>query len=196
MHDVLRLFGQRVGSDAEAQRTAVHRLAAHYADRTTAAVRRIYPDMCMLSCEGSEFTTEEATAWLAAERQNVIATAAAVTDDGLVVRLADALRAFQQVRQHGMDWTLIADRALRAAWSVPERAAMSVAAAMAYWGIGRPDLTAYHLVEAVDLYRRLGRPRDQAMALHLLGCVEHPLGWLDSALQHCREALRTRRISR
>jgi tetratricopeptide (TPR) repeat protein len=191
--DVLRLFGQGIDGDLDENRAALHRLATHYADRTTAAARRIFPDLHGTTSAFVFTTDAEATAWLVAERQNIVATAAAVTDDALLRRVVESLRVYQTVLPQGLDWTPIADRALRTASTAAERADLLAASALAHWGIGELEVTADRLAGAVGLYRTLRMPRERATVLHQLGCVEQQLGrsWL--AHRHCTEALRLRR---
>jgi tetratricopeptide (TPR) repeat protein len=198
LHDVLRLFGQQLPNESGVRQEALRRLAEFYGSMTIAAVRRIFPDLHMLlpdedRCVVEFDSDQDASAWLEAERQNVIAVAAAVEDLVMTRYLANALRALHQVRPHGLDWTPIAESALREASKPTERAAMLVAAGLASWGIGELNVTADRLGEALGLYRQLRLPRERAFALQLLGAVEHTLGRLHRAHDHCAEALRLRR---
>lgn len=197
LHDALRLVALDLADPGDA--AAVTGLARYYAAGTTAAARLIFPESPRLieTCGEVAFACErEASAWLAAEQFNIIATASAAigSQDELTWALADALRVYQQVRPHGMDWTPIAASALRAAQAkgdVVAKAAMYLAAGMASWGVGRLDQTVTHLAAAVALFR--GMPRERAFALNVLGAAEYARGALKEARTHCAESLRLRR---
>ncbi|GLZ33522.1 hypothetical protein Lesp02_57100 [Lentzea sp. NBRC 105346] len=191
LHDKLRLFAQERGGDGGA---ASRRLAAYYATGAFMAARRIFPEMLTLVempvvAAPSFDTDQQASAWLAAERVNIVATASAAPG----LWLANALRAVQQVRPHGIDWTPVALAALSSAACVRDRAAMHLAAGLAHWGIGKLEAAAGHLSDAVRLYRDLRKPRERAVALLALGAVAHVLGLADDACGYLTESLRLRR---
>lgn len=199
VHDTLRLFGQeQAARRGEAWRRAgLGRLSAHYTHTTMAAAGTIFPEVLpLLDAEvGTEFATErEASAWLVAERHNLVALDALAADDpALTLALANALRASHQVRPHGVDWTPIAERARARATTPKAQAAMCVAAGMAQWAVGRLDVASDRLEEAVRQYRTLRDPRARSAALLALGAVEHALGRLRQGREHSEEALRVRR---
>ncbi|MET0136142.1 MAG: tetratricopeptide repeat protein [Kibdelosporangium sp.] len=202
--DALRMFGQQ---HAAAERdddwclAALRRLASFYGRTTMAAARRIFPDLLSLVTQQPGVTTQfdterQASVWLVGERHNVGALDAVTgRDPDLTRSLANALRAFQQVRPHGSNWTPIAERALSHAvrsGSRADRAAMCVAAGLAHRGNGKLGTAARRLAEAVDLYEKLDDPRARAFGLIELGAVEHSMGLLRQAWAHCAESLRIR----
>ncbi|XVS61759.1 NB-ARC domain-containing protein [Actinosynnema sp. CA-299493] len=206
LHDTLRLLAtdHAAAEDTESVRTnAVLQLARFYGAGTNAAARWIFPEAPRLvdppDAPPVEFTSDhQASAWLSAEQFDIIASVSAVAgrDPVLDWALADALRTYQQVRPHGMDWTPVAESALRSAEHEGDRkatAAMHLAVGMANWGIGKLDVTTTHLTSAVLLFRELRMPRERAFALNALGAAEHALGRLQDAQAHCAESLRLRR---
>lgn len=204
VHDALRMFGQERAAaerDEPCREAALLRLAAFYSSVTMAAARKIFPELLPLVDENAvapEFDSErQASVWLVAERHNVVAAGAvAGRDPELTLSLANALRASHQVRPHGVDWTPIAERAMAVtaqSGDLADRAAMCIAWGMAHWATGKLDVAADRMAEAVDLYKRLRKPRARAFGLLVLGAVEHALGLLHLARMHCVESLRIRR---
>lgn len=89
----------------------------------------------LVAARGSaRFGSDQAASdWLAAERDNVVVAAQAV-------RVADALRAAQQVRPFAVDWTSVADTARRGADGDAQLAAMEYATGLAPLGARRTRL--------------------------------------------------------
>jgi tetratricopeptide (TPR) repeat protein len=134
---------------------------------------------------------------LTAERDNslAIATGALGEHADLACLLADALRIFQQVLPHSLDWTPIAEAGLRTAREVacPElTAAMHLAIGVAYSGIGNFGRAVAHLRLAYEIYLALGKTRERAHICLVLSTYEQAIGDLRAARAHCAESLRLR----
>ncbi|WFF03668.1 BTAD domain-containing putative transcriptional regulator [Micromonospora sp. WMMD964] len=128
-HDLLRLYAGKL-VEAEISRSrhdAFARLLASYAERVTAAMDWVLPQMVRLSGHSrpeGQFPDEKgAAAWLAAETTALVLLAEqAARDDGLADfawRIADQLRGYFLVNPHVDGWT----RIVGAGWSAAERSA-------------------------------------------------------------------------
>ncbi|MGH3875414.1 MAG: hypothetical protein ACRDSK_00085 [Actinophytocola sp.] len=179
-------------------RSADIRLAEYYARTMMAAARRLFPEMLeLVAARGSaRFGSDQAASdWLAAERDNSVVAAEAVAehDPAQAVRVADALRAAQQVRPFAVDWTPVAEAARRGADGNTQLAAMEYATGLALWGRGELASAASVFASAGRRWRAMKRPREQAAILHMLGAAKHAAGHWAEAKANSAGALRLRR---
>ncbi len=205
--DAVRVvIGDRVHADDRATSEAESRLAWFYTRGATAAARRLFPDLLVLTrppagapagAPARFRTEEEAAAWLSAERGNLTATAEAVVsrDQALIESYTDALRAVQQVSPLAVDWTPLATAARSGAARHGSAIANTEYAAgvVCWWGRGRPASAVRLFTEAARRWAESHQPREHAAALHMLGAAQHAVGDCRNAKRHAELALRLRR---
>jgi DNA-binding SARP family transcriptional activator/Tfp pilus assembly protein PilF len=182
LHDLLRLYaGERAESDeADTARThAIDRLEAFYLRATDTAARLLYPTSMRLPFDptppGSPAAPVtdhgSASAWLDAERANLIAivnSAAGAGRHATAYALGDMLGGYFWMRRNPADWLEVAGVALAAARAASEpraQAACHRGLSGAYVCLGRLHLAIAELDQGLALAERAGWREGQA-AMH------------------------------
>ncbi|WP_309117960.1 BTAD domain-containing putative transcriptional regulator [Saccharothrix sp.] len=190
-HDLLGLYAARLAPADEARRASA-RLLEHYLSRVEDAARALYPDKPRLPVptSGAGFPDETAaSAWLDAERVNLVAAVRAAPGREAVA-LADGLRGYFELRGLHADWRVAADAALRAAEEPRDRAAATLNSAAARFGGADYDLAEHEYGLALDLARAADWPAGEAEAHSRMGIVLWETERLHPAVDHLRAALR------
>ncbi|WP_433517229.1 BTAD domain-containing putative transcriptional regulator [Nonomuraea sp. CA-143628] len=197
-HDLLRAYAAELVRDDE-RADATRRLVDHYLHSSLATVRLIAPhhDPIPLDppCAGTvvaEFgNAQEAVTWLTAEQSvfvPVIEAAAREGLDGHAWRLAWVLSEYFERWGRWDDWFVAQHIALAAARRLGEAGAL----ARSHLGLGtacewlrRDDEARENLTRAIDLYRDLNDPGNQARASRVLVRFLSNQGHLPEAQKLC-----------
>ncbi|GIJ61148.1 AfsR/SARP family transcriptional regulator [Virgisporangium aurantiacum] len=203
MHDLLRAYAEEVSrdlDDADARATATEALLDHYLGGVCRARAVLYPTWHgYLPSPGSPGGPEladaaAAVAWLDREQANLTALCAHAARNGwprhAIAIAANLQRHFEGGRYR--DGLTVHSFALAAAGDLGDDAA--VAHLRAHVGeihrlLGRYDVAADRLREALAGHRRTGDLRGEARALSGLGIVAERTGDHASAVRHHRDAL-------
>jgi DNA-binding SARP family transcriptional activator/tetratricopeptide (TPR) repeat protein len=203
-HDLLRLYAverTRAEDSAPDRDAAAGRLFDHYVAGADAAAKVLYPQMLRLSSEAkpAEETTagdpEEASAWLDAERANLVAVVRHTAEHGpwpVAWRLSDTLRMYFYLRMHAIDWLAVATAGLAAATADDNPQAQAAAhhsLALLYGRQSRFDQAIRHYDQAIDLARRAGWLDGEATAHNNLGIVYANTGRPRQAADHYARTL-------
>jgi DNA-binding SARP family transcriptional activator/tetratricopeptide (TPR) repeat protein len=202
MHDLVRVYAadRAQAEDRAADRdAAVRRLLAHYLHGADAAATVLYPQMLRLSRPESPdpcFADEaEASAWLDAERVNLVAAtghAATAGPHEYAWLLSDALRGYFWLRMESVDWQATARAGLAAAEAAREpraQAAARFSLGGLAWRTGRHGRAIGEFTRALSLAEDTGWVEGQAAMLGNLGGVCLNAGRLDDAVVHLSGAL-------
>jgi tetratricopeptide (TPR) repeat protein/transcriptional regulator with XRE-family HTH domain len=201
LHDLLRHYAQdRVRHEPDRD-DATNRLLDYYLAATNAAADRMYPYMFRVDV-GDRINAlhpgfadgSAATAWLDAERQNVIAAIgmARRPRPAAACALAVALRGYLWFRGHSVDALHTAEVALAAAaadGTIEARAGAEITAAMTYYNAGDHPRAAAHGEAAVTLARRAGIKNAEAPALANLAPILLRTGDPTAAVERILEAV-------
>ncbi len=209
-HDLLRRYAadRTATEDSGTDRAeAVHGLYRHYLGGVRAAMDLLRPDTLRVPREPGDTDPIQpvfsdhgaASAWLDAERPNLVAAvvAATATDQPRSAwQLADALRGYFWMRTFAVDWVTVAQAGNSAARSDGDTRAEAAAAlnmADALHATGRYDEAVRHHRQALALAERAGWLPGQAAVLNNLGAVHQRTGQLAAAVHHYRRALALRK---
>lgn len=193
-HDLMRRYAADLAGDATEARK---RLLDHYLRGAEAAAELLYPMILRLPSSPVElFASDvEASAWLDAERDNLVAAVRHAADHGprrAAWRLADALRGFLYLRMHLADWEVVGAAALRAAeaeGALDGQAAARLSLGLLHVMTGRYDDAIAGYTAARAACRDAGWAPGEAAALGNLGNVHLELDRLDEAADMYAEAL-------
>jgi DNA-binding SARP family transcriptional activator/tetratricopeptide (TPR) repeat protein/DNA-binding XRE family transcriptional regulator len=205
LHDLLRLYArERAGMEADAaeRAAALARLLDWYLHTIDAAARLLYPGMLRLPVRQVEAVPPAgfddgagATAWLDAERANLIAVIEHAAEHGprpTAWLLADSFRGFFWLRRHTVEWLAVAQAGLAAATRVGDvraQAACRLSLGGAHQSANRYPEAIEDYTTALTLSRRAGWANGQANALGNLGMVHWWSGDLRQAAAHHTRAL-------
>ncbi|WP_163505991.1 AfsR/SARP family transcriptional regulator [Fodinicola acaciae] len=207
LHDLLRLFArERAAAEESAhERTEARLRAMHcYVGSATSGLRTIMPayewrlrvaPVDKPRHAGVRLSTAaEVTAWLAAERENLLVTAGrAVRDDPeLVMNLAAPLSLLLEYRGRWRDHLSLAELTRRAAEQTGDPLHGALAGNDLGWSLmtlGRIEESLGPLENAVRAWRRGGNGDGEALSLHGLGAAHRLLGRQEKALAILREAV-------
>ncbi len=204
-HDLLRLYAvERVhGEDSGPDRAAAAgRLYDHYLAGADAAAKVLYPQMLRLPEDQTtgEITAEitdsdQASAWLDAERANLVAVVRHTAEHGpwpVAWRLSDALRMYFYLRMYPIDWLAVATAGLAAATADDDPRAQAAAhhsLALLYGRQSRFDQAIRHYDQAIDLARTAGWLDGEATAHNNIGIVYANTGRPRQAADHYARTL-------
>jgi tetratricopeptide (TPR) repeat protein len=202
VHDLLRLYAaERAAADDDPADTAaaLDRLYDHYLDAVHVAVGRLYPQILRLPhapADAVAFSDDTAaSAWLDAERANLVATVRHCAGNGprrTAWRLADALRGHLYLGRHTVDWAVVADAGVAAADADDDaraRAATRISVALHHLTQGRHGQAIATYSDALALARRSSWVEGESAALGNLGSVLTNLGRFTEAAEHSARAL-------
>jgi tetratricopeptide (TPR) repeat protein len=200
MHDLLRVYAARQ-VEHEDQAPARKRLFDYYllgAETTTKVLSPEFHRMALPEVEPDlpavqVATSEEALAWLDAERPNLVAAVLDAERTGpheVTWLLADQLRSYFYFHNHKVEWLATCEAGIRAAERAGDASgasAMRGSLGLAYWHGGQ-------LAEALEQYelaRDLGETAgvDLGGILTNIGIVNWELGRLDLAAQALERSL-------
>lgn len=197
-HNLVRLYAFELNEEEERDR-ALERVMRFYLDATTTAVTLLYPQMLRLPGSGREpvpfIGGANASAWLDAERPNLVAAVRHAAETGLrepAWSLADALRGYFFATMYTVDWAMVARDALAAArlgGHLPGQAAAHISLGGLHWRQGRYEDALLHHKAALQLAAAAGWAEAQAASLGNIGTVYAERGQLDEAVNHVRQAL-------
>ncbi|MFI7702144.1 tetratricopeptide repeat protein [Nonomuraea sp. NPDC049480] len=187
-HDLLREHARATASAEETSDTrhdALTRLLDHYRSTAVAAIGVLYPFGKLRRPAIPETEVEtvpfrddaEATAWLDAERVNLVAAAAHAADGGWPIhagQLATTLHPYLDGHAHHADGITLHAKALDAARRRGDKAAEAPALldlAWVYWRQGRYEESSETCRSALDLCREIGDLLGQSRAHNTLGNV-------------------------
>ncbi|WP_284740668.1 AfsR/SARP family transcriptional regulator [Amycolatopsis sp. RTGN1] len=195
-HDLLRRYA---AEQAEPDRDgALGRLYDWYLGAVDGAARLLYPHMLRLPVPdaGSRFAgLGEASAWLDAERGNLVAAvrhAAGAGPRPMAWLLADALRGYFWMCMRRVEWAAAAEAGLAAAEADGDaraRAVSRLSLADLQFRQGRYRPAVRHYTAALLLARRAGWAEAQAAVLGNLGCVYWQSGRLAAAASRFERGL-------
>jgi tetratricopeptide (TPR) repeat protein len=181
-HDLLRLYAAELAAAEDP-----------YADRTVALQRALdwYLAMCRRA-EAQEFDSFDAevpclvaAATQAAEREPAIARFA--------IDLVPEIRSLAMKRSHWRELEIISDLALvvarRDSDSRGEASTLAITSTME-WRAGRITQARSGMVRALELWREIGDPEGEGVALHNLGWLSMWTNEFDRALEYLTESLR------
>ncbi|MBP2329964.1 DNA-binding SARP family transcriptional activator [Kibdelosporangium banguiense] len=181
-HDLLRLYAAELAAAEDP-----------FAERTEALRRALdwYLEMCRRA-EAQEFDSFDAelpclvaAATQAAEREPAIARFA--------IDLVPEIRSLTMKRSHWRELATITDLALTVARrdkdSRGEAATLAISSTME-WRAGQIDQARAGMRRALALWREIGDPEGEGLALHNLGWLSMWTNDLDQALEHLTESLR------
>jgi DNA-binding SARP family transcriptional activator/tetratricopeptide (TPR) repeat protein len=205
-HDLVRHFARvKVDADIEPGERAscVRHLLSFYLARATRAATLLYPQMLRIpvredhddSGDGYFVDGAAASAWLDAERHNLVATVTFAAEHGprpMAWRLADAMRGYFFTTMHTVDWFRVASAALAAATLDADligQAAAQMSLGGLYWRQGRHDESLRHHSRASAIAEAAGWVECEAATLGNIGTVHAELGALDDATDHFQRAL-------
>ena len=203
-HDLLRAYARELVAPDPAREAATDRLAAYYQSAVDAAAPLLYPQILRLPADPPTAadqpvvrfaTPDDATAWLDAERTNLVAAvqhAAAYGHHRVAWRLADALRGYLYLRTHTADWLAVADAALRAATAEDRPDAVAAAhlsLATLRTRQGQHEQAINHFTQAKTHADRADWLEGAGAAAGNLGNVFAQLGQLDDAARCLADAL-------
>jgi DNA-binding SARP family transcriptional activator/tetratricopeptide (TPR) repeat protein len=208
LHDLMRLYAVERATAEEtdgARADARARLFDLYLQRVHAGARRLYDGPLRLALPpsprgGVEFRDDaSASAWLDAERGNLMAAIAHAHSEGppeFAWLLADGLRGYFLLRMYTVDWLAAARAGLEAAEAAGDlrgQAASLVSLGVLHARMSRHLDANVHLYGALDLARRAGWLQAVAVSLSNIGAVYVELGRLAEAAEPLRESIETAR---
>ncbi|RKT54010.1 AfsR/SARP family transcriptional regulator [Saccharothrix australiensis] len=200
-HDLLRLYAReraRAEETPERRDRASHRLYAWYTAHAEAAAAVLYPDMARLPRPAPQplFENEaQASAWLDAERANLVAAVLHAADAGGDLAehawlLADALRGYFWLRMATVDWLTVALAARRAAEGDPTaRASAELSLGNLHFLLSEHARAIEHSTAALRLAEEGGWHAGQASAHNNLGGIHRQSGHLAEAAAHFARSL-------
>ncbi|QSB14198.1 tetratricopeptide repeat protein [Natronosporangium hydrolyticum] len=207
MHDLLRLYAvdraAREDDGTERQRALVA-LYDHYLLRVDDAADLLYPAMLRLprgdtphAVRGTSLFADEAaaTAWLDAERANLIALIRTAAEQGpypFAWRLGDALRGYFFLGVDPVGWLTVAHAALASAEAQGDAQAQAAAHLNTIGGLirqSRPAQARLHAERMLLLARRAQWADGEAAAQGSLGELNQMLGRPKEAAEHYSQAL-------
>ncbi|SCG48928.1 AfsR/SARP family transcriptional regulator [Micromonospora halophytica] len=198
MHDLIRLFAGERAEHGPERTAAVHRMLAHYLERTRDALRLLRPGTRAPAIDGpSRFDgPEEALAWLCAERPNLVAavvqSAGSPASARTSVELADSLFLFFEMRGHVGDWITVDRAGIAAAETLGDRVAQAGLMhdlAVAYFHLHRTGEAADLLRRSLEISRAAGDDEGQARALNQLGVLHGTAGEYDRSAECFKRSL-------
>ncbi|WP_410613196.1 BTAD domain-containing putative transcriptional regulator [Amycolatopsis sp. lyj-109] len=206
-HDLLRRYAAeqagRLEPAADRERALRH-LYDWYLAAVDGAARLLYPHMLRLPVDGVPAAFPglgEASAWLDAERGNLVAAVRFAADRGprpMAWRLADALRGYFWMCMRGVEWLAVAEGGLSAAnadGGPRARAVTRLSLADLHFRQGRYRQAVRQYTAALLLARQADWAEAQAAVLGNLGCVYWQSGRLaDAASRFGRGLALSRRI--
>ncbi|WP_406512659.1 tetratricopeptide repeat protein [Streptomyces sp. NBC_00161] len=199
-HDLLRAYALERCEEVDGPReraAALERLHDWYLGSVDTAVRMFQPEAVRLPVEhggrGLAFPdTQDAIAWLDAERANTVALVQRATDPEswrFAWSLADALRPYMMRRAYAADWLAVASAGLAAAEADGNPAGQAAAhrsLSSAYLNRSDYEKSTFHDDRALELYRRTGSAQGQAATHNSLSLALWYGGRLEEALVHSR----------
>lgn len=204
-HDLLRAYAAHraaISESAPDRRAALSRLHDYYLHGVDAAAGQLYPHVLRLPAPREatppliRFDDHGlASAWLDAERPNLVAAVVHAGEQGLTTaawRLADALRGYLYLRMHTVDWIEVTQAGLAAAEADGDPQAQACAyanLATLHWAQGRHHEAISHYTTTLNLARRAGWVDGESAALGNLGNLSWALGRLDTAAEHYAQVL-------
>jgi tetratricopeptide (TPR) repeat protein len=214
-HDLLCVYARE---RAEAEETPTERQAVldrslrWWLAQASAAARVLHPEMLRLperadrpdgdrSVAAAFADRVEASAWLDAERANLVAAVRHAAQHGpqeVAWRLADALRGYFWLRMHGADWVAVAAAGLAAAKlgsNLAGQSAAHLSLGDAHGRQGHYDSAIEHYTQALRLNRQVGWSDGESAALGSLGNVYWWSGRMPEAADHYQQALRLARAT-
>jgi len=204
-HDLLRLYARERcdAEDGAAERDAAGaRLHRYYLDAVDAAARQLYPEKLRLPLTpggtAPAFDQASASAWLDAERANLVAAITAVGADPVAWQLTDGLRGYFFLRLSIVDWATAARAGLAAAQAAGDasaQAAAELSLADLAWFRGHHDQAIERYGHVLDLARGVGWVECQAAALANLGLLHRQAARWGEAIDHYTQALDLNRIA-
>jgi len=196
-HDLLRRYAAeqaQVQESASEREAALDRLYDWYLHAVDGCARLLYPHMLRLPVPASEARMPsavtdlaKASAWLDAERGNLVAAVRAAAQAGprpMAWLLADTLRGYFWISTRRVEWLAIAEAGLAAAEQGGEtraRAAARLSFADLHFRQGKYREAVRHYTHALLLAQQAGWPEAQAAVLGNLGCVYWQSGRLGAA---------------
>ncbi|GLZ79547.1 hypothetical protein Afil01_43540 [Actinorhabdospora filicis] len=184
-HDLVRAYASRLSADTAADT----RLADWYLRLANAAVGEIRPRRAWVEPPGDSAVADP-WRWLDEERGNLAALirAAAASKAPLAWRLADPFCAYLAARRDLAEWREIA--ALTLAAAEDPVGVMAMNASLGYALAETDPPASLELCRtALDLARRMGRPRWEANMLLRLGMAHREAGRAEEAVAHLASAL-------
>ncbi|WP_167977670.1 ATP-binding protein [Lentzea indica] len=182
MHDLVRLYA-REQSAALDLRPALTRLFEHYLTTAACAVRVHYPHGRHSNPIEETRPVQDisdprtATAWIEAERQNLVAIARFAAEHGCPIlpnRLSTTMWAYLLNHSHHHDALSMHTYALRASWRAGDRAGECRAfinLGTVYERLRRYPEASGHLERGLELSREIGDRAEEGRALSNLGIV-------------------------
>jgi DNA-binding SARP family transcriptional activator/tetratricopeptide (TPR) repeat protein len=211
LHDLLRTYAveqaqQEEGRDGEA--VALTRLYEHYLTCVNSAAQLLYPEVVRLETtrpDPSRSVTfardADATAWLDAERDNLVAAVQRSALHGprrAAVALADGLRGYFSMRMRIVDWSATGNAALAAAQADGDEAGEAATHLSLAWvnlRQSRHAEAAHHGARALACSQRANWRPGEAAANGVLGSTSMVSGRLAAAAEHLHSALELNRES-
>jgi DNA-binding SARP family transcriptional activator/Tfp pilus assembly protein PilF len=206
-HDLLRAYAAERArrDDGEPDRSAAtSRLYDHYLRHADAAARLLYPAklrlaLPTLASQGEPALFDDhaqASAWLDAERRNLVAAVVHTADHGpcpVAWLLADLLRNYFYLRMYTVDWLATARAGLAAAQAAGElraQAAGQLSLALLHRRKGAYGLATDHYRRALALAEQTGWTEGVATVLNQLGGAHLEGGRPADAIGYFRRAYR------
>jgi tetratricopeptide (TPR) repeat protein len=163
----------------------------------------VEPPACPPPPDPPEFDVASASAWLDAERHNLVDAVIHLSlhhPSELAWQLADALRGYFYLRSDTIDWLSVAQAARAAAEAAGNDlglAAAQLSMATLHWHHSRYPQAVAAAGQALTSVRRAGWDDCEVSALNLLGISYFQSGQVDRAIGYLRRALtRDRRLGR
>jgi len=201
LHDLLRAYAadRACDTDSKPERAAaVGRLADHYLHTARDAACMVHPSFgpipLALPSPGTapeQFTGhEQALAWFEAEYRVLLAAVALAVDSGLdshAWQISCAMHPFLATQGHNLEWSAI--KRMTMAAGIRDEAAIIAGGAPDVAGtLGEYQWVPEYYANCLELYRRLGNRRGQALCLHTLAMIAEYLGQYAEALGHAEQA--------
>ncbi|GGK99309.1 SARP family transcriptional regulator [Planomonospora parontospora subsp. parontospora] len=198
MHDLLRLFAAELAAvhdTPEERARAVGRVLDRYLGRCRRLQGLLQPHLVPSGGEAREPGADPqglaaAVRWLETELPCLVAAAAQAEKsgrDGFAVELMDLTRAVMMKNGYWRELEALARLAIEAARRGGDRVAEASTLAtlgLVEWRSGRSGAAHGALSRALELWRDVGEPAQEGMALHNLGWLCMQTGDLDAALDH------------
>ncbi|WP_345433737.1 AfsR/SARP family transcriptional regulator [Actinoallomurus vinaceus] len=204
-HDLLREHARSTAAaeeTADARLDATTRLLDHYLYTAHTAVDLLFPYGKRQRPPIPEPTTSavtfhdtaEATAWLDAERANLIATthSTGYADSAHAVRLSAILRPYLDGHAHHSDAITLHNQALRASTRTADRAGEGralIELGWAYWRQGRYDQAYALSLRGLEVCKEIGDRFGESRACNTLGLLCAMQRDHEQAYRHLRDAL-------
>ncbi|MBG0831620.1 tetratricopeptide repeat protein [Planomonospora sp. ID67723] len=202
-HDLLRDYAQQSCQSAEPDSerdAAVERLRSHYLLTTILATAtlgygdpRDQPSPTSAAAEKSPALTtpEHATAWLQAERGNLLA-AALTCHDAWAVAISTVVWRYLNFSAHHGDALTLHSHAADIAQRLDDQNAhiqTLINLGIAYWRTAQHEQALHYQRHALAIARRIGDHIAQSRALNLLGIVYADMGRPEQSNDHFEQAL-------